>query len=79
MVPPMALYQFGDLTSTAGAAGQGELGVSPAGTPSEKVFGSHYIVKLTNAALAPQGQPGPYGRWYAGPADLETKAIQGYA
>jgi hypothetical protein len=88
MVPLTPAQLYGDLTSLQGAPGQGEnnppAGGVPSGTPSEKVFGAHFIVKILDPILAPPSQAGPYfdpsyGFWYADAADFETKAIAGYA
>ena len=43
MAPLPSSAVFGDLTSVQGIAGEGEGGVMPSGTPSEKCFGSHFI------------------------------------
>ena len=83
--PPNAATptQYGDLTTQTTLPGQN---TTP---PSEKLFGSHFIVKLNNPSYAPLDSAnapnlqGPYfdpsyGRWYAGAADFESKAIWGY-
>jgi len=68
MVPPLAGDVYGDLTSTAGLPGQN----TP--TPSEKVFGSHFIVKQGTDFYDPS-----YGVTYSGPADFQNKAVAGFA
>jgi hypothetical protein len=84
MVPLQPLGLYGDMTSLSGLPGQGELFLQPQNTPSEKWFGSHYIVKLVDPTLAPADQPGPYfdasyGVWYTDAASFESKAVAGYA
>jgi hypothetical protein len=76
MVPPQPGGIYGDVTSLNTLAGQN---TSP---PSEKMFGSHYIVKV-NSSLYSFGQ-GPYfdpsyGVTYLDANDMELKAIDGYA
>lgn len=71
-----ALASYGDPTNGYGLAGQN----SP--DPSEKVFGSHFIVKV-QGSLTPPSTPGPYfdpsyGRWYTDPTDFEKNAVAGY-
>jgi len=46
MVPPQPQGVYGDLTNMPGLAGQGESSTTPAGTPAEKVFDSHFIVQI---------------------------------
>jgi hypothetical protein len=75
MVPAKPGNQYGDLTSLNTLPGQNTM------PPSEKLFGSHYIVKI-DPSLAPSGE-GPYfdpsyGVWYLDNADFEAKAIDGY-
>ena len=77
MVPAPPTQIFGELKSEAGAPGQN---TAP---PSEKAFGSHYIVKI-DSTLVPFGQPGPYfdpsyGLFYTSEFDFEIKSIWGYA
>ena len=74
MIP--ARDSYGDLANNPGLSGQNSA------TPSEKVFGSHYFVKV-DASVAPPGS-GPYfdpsyGVWYSTEGDFEAKAIEGYA
>jgi hypothetical protein len=76
MVPPSPDNRYGNLTSLPGAPGQN----TP--TPSEKVFGSHYILKLVDLSLysghGPYFDPS-YGLEYRDAADFETQAIAGFA
>lgn len=79
-----ALASYGDLTNEQGLPGQNSCvpGAIPPCTPSEKVFGSHYIVKV-QSALTSTSPPGPYfdpsyGVWYANPTDFESQAVAGY-
>lgn len=68
MVPPFPNDVYGDLTSLSGIPGQNTA------TPSEKVFGSHFIVQQGAAFYDPS-----YGVTYSGPTDFQTKAVAGYA
>ena len=69
MVPAQPGGVYGNLTSDAGLAGQN----SP--TPSEKIFGFHFIIK---ADLDGVYYDASYGVTYTGAADFETKAVAGY-
>jgi hypothetical protein len=66
---------FGDLRSAAGVAGQNSM------TPSEKAFGSHFIVEVNNSLITTQGPyfDPSYGKTYANNCDFETQDIAGYA
>jgi hypothetical protein len=71
MVPD--LFAYGDLTNVDGLPGQ------HTARPSEKVFDSHFVVKVGAAA----GGQGPsfdpsYGVTYVNAADFEVKAVAGY-
>jgi hypothetical protein len=86
MVPgPPSPPGYGDLTNMAGAPGQN----SP--TPSEKIFGSHFIVDVLDSTLTSSfdaivptvATRGPffdpsYGLAYFGPSDFESQAVAGY-
>ncbi len=74
MVPPMPGNVYGDLTSLNSLAGQN---TAP---PSEKVFDSHFIVKVATAISGgdPYFDPS-YGVTYASDANFEAKALNGYA
>jgi hypothetical protein len=74
MVPLPSNSVFGDLTSGPGIPGQNSA------TPSEKLFGRHFVVK----APANLNVGGPYfdpsyGVTYSDKCDFESKAIAGYA
>lgn len=74
MVPANVPPTYGYMTSGTGLPGQNS------GTPSEKFFGSHYILQIS-ADLA--GGAGPYfdpsyGVTYEDPADFEANAVAGY-
>jgi len=76
MVPAQPAGIYGDLASLDSLPGQN---TSP---PSEKMFGSHYIVKVIGSFYSP-GQ-GPYfdpsyGATYVDANDMEFKAVSGYA
>lgn len=71
MVP--ALDQYGDLTNSDGMAGQNT------GTPSEKIFRNHEIVKIQDTQnLQPFYDPS-YGLRYKDMSDFEKQAVEGYA
>ena len=77
MVPPPSAG-FGDLTNLTGIAGQNSV------TPAEKVFGSHFFIKVDPSLLAGTGLAGPYfdpsyGVQYSGADNFEAQAISGYA
>ena len=67
---------FDDMTNGDGLPGQNSA------NPSEKIFGSHYILQMPTG-IPPAGQ-GPYfdpsyGAWYANRSDFESKAVAFYA
>lgn len=68
MVPPLANDIYGDLTNLLGLPGQN----TP--TPSEKVFGSHFIVLQGSNFYDPS-----YGVTYADASDFQSKAVAGFA
>jgi hypothetical protein len=68
---------FGDLTNDMGVPGQNEPGTPPV-TPSEKVFGLHFIVEIPIASGNQYHDPS-YGVTYPSPAGFESQAVQGYA
>jgi hypothetical protein len=83
MVPPNQNNRYGDLTSKTGIAGQN----SP--TPSEKIFGRHFIVKITDSEAVHDGglttfyYDPSYGVTYAGDkigaeVNFENQAVDGY-
>jgi hypothetical protein len=75
MVPPQPTAPlYGDLRSLDTLPGQNTR------PPSEKVFGSHFIVKVDPSlypGVGPYFDPS-YGVWYSSSADFEAKAIDGY-
>jgi len=80
MVPLPVGSLFGQMVSQTGSPGQN----SP--TPAEKVFSSHYIVKLTDTMVTGVGGPyfdPSYGLTYLNECDpaqgFEHKALAGYA
>jgi hypothetical protein len=78
MVASPPLSGFGDLVNKPGLAGQGT------STPSEKVFGSHYVIHVLDSALLAAVSGGPYfdpsyGQIYTGPLNFESSAVDGYA
>jgi hypothetical protein len=74
MVPlpnPKTPSVYGDMTSNPGVPGEN----SP--TPSEKAHINHAIVKVPDTDTGVYYDPS-YGLTYTGPADFETKALDGY-
>ena len=72
MVPKQPGDIYGDLTSRPTLAGQN---TSP---PSEKIFGAHFIVKVTLPGVSPSYYDPSYGVFYLNADDFENKAIDGY-
>jgi hypothetical protein len=72
MVPKQPGNLYGDLTSLSTLAGQN---TSP---PSEKVFGAHFIVKVSLSGVSPSYYDPSYGVTYNGADDFENKAVDGY-
>jgi hypothetical protein len=83
MVPANKNNEYGDLISKEGIKGQN----SP--TPSEKIFGQHFIVKVTDSQAIEDGRlttfyyDPSYGVTYKGnkeeaERDFEDKAVDGY-
>jgi hypothetical protein len=73
-----------DVTNLSGIRGQGSTSSSaPAYTPTEKIFGQHFILHLTTldgSAVQGEGYYDPsYWRTYSGPADFQTKSVTGFA
>ena len=75
MVPANVPPTYGYMTSCTGLPGQNS------GSPSEKLFGSHYIFQISEDIA---GGAGPsyfdpsYGLTYADPATFEKNAVAGY-
>jgi hypothetical protein len=67
-----ALSSYGDLGNLSGIPGQNP------GTPVEKVFANHFIVRVPIAQGNQYYDPS-YGVTYSGPAGFESQAITGYA
>jgi hypothetical protein len=82
MYPPPAGNIYGNLTSEAGLAGQG----NNAGftSPGEKAFTCHYFIQLTDSSVVPpEGAVNSYfdpsyGAWYSNQAAFESKSVAGY-
>ena len=74
--PPFVRTDLGDFVNLTGIAGQNSL------WPSEKVFGQHFLVSITNGG--PPGVIGPpyydpsYGMAVDSPEDFEQKSIYAY-
>ena len=76
---------FGDLTNEIGVPGQNEPTApgpnepgTPSVTPSEKVFGLHFIVEIPIAPFGNQYYDPSYGVTYPSAAGFESQAVQGY-
>jgi len=67
MVPPLPADVYGDMLSLPGIPGQNTV------TPSEKAFGSHFIVKVLGSYYDPS-----YGVTYVDADDFEEKSVAGY-
>ncbi len=60
---------YGDLKSDSGIPGQG----SGSGSPSEKIFGKHWILKYNTTYYDPS-----YGTTYSSAADMVSKGVYGF-
>ena len=88
MVPPPGgpgTVAYGDLTNLPGIPGQNSQGTwIPASAPSEKIFGSHYILKLEDPSLGALAEGSgvyfdpSYGKRYNDRAAFES-GLAGYA
>ena len=68
-----ARTDFGDITNELGLPGQNTT------TPSEKIFGRHFIVKVDpSISLTPYFDPS-YGAQYMNALDFQSQAVKAYA
>jgi hypothetical protein len=90
MLPPpggVGTTAYGDLTNLEGITGQNNTRSrpdddpphAPANTPSEKVFGKHYIVRISTPGVGGPYFDPSYGVTYLDAADFERTAVDGYA
>ena len=77
--PPVARADFGDLVNLVGVRGKN---TGTTAGPSEKIFNSHFIVKVnstyTSDSYFPYFDPS-YGAKYHDALDFEATAVLGYA
>jgi len=89
MVPPPLGYgsvAYGDLANESGLGGQNshravsQYPIAPANTPSEKAFGSHYIVHALLSGISGDRYFDPsYGTTYSDAAAFQSKSVAGFA